>query len=228
MGMIMEGDYYWQSAQRLAAILGESVRVKPDDEQGLHKIPPSKMSTALSEMCHTLAFMEHDAVLYECIAETKERCPSEVRSYLHRTGMNIDEVFGRFMQFEKAVIKDTQINYDFGVIMMSAVESKRRYLRTALLSESSIDVSEIKQNVSDVRRWVCEVSDDYGQEEPRIGEFNWGRLLTIAGLKIAANNLVLGGVFIPTGHVDISVSVAAYMSEMVGGLLMMLPSRGDK
>jgi hypothetical protein len=39
---------------------------------------------------------------------------------------------------------------------------------------------------------------------------------------------VLIGAVIPTGHWDISISVAAYMSEMVGGILMMFPSRQDK
>jgi len=228
MGMIIEGDYYWQSAQRLAAILGESIRVKPDDERGLHKIPPNKMSAALSEMCNTLAFMEDDAILYERIAESKERCPGEVRSYLRKTGMSIDELFGRFIQFEQAVIKDIRINYDFGVIMMSAIKSKRTYLRAALLSGSAVDISEIKKNVSDARRWVCEVRKEYGHEDSKSGGFIWGRLLTVAGLKITANSLVLAGVFIPTSHVDISLSVAAYMSEMAGGLLMMLRSHGDK
>jgi hypothetical protein len=225
--MTIQNDYYWQSAQKLAVVLGKCLSIGPDSIDELKRIPPTSMKTALSEMCSTLTFMEMDSVLYKRIAESKANGPNEVRSYLRQTGMNIDELFERFVQFEEGVIRDARINYDFGRIMMSAVKSKQKYLRAALLTGEDIDVPKIKQNVSDVKRWVCRVSHEYAQDDGTIGAFVWGRLLTIAGVKIAANNLVLGGVLIPTGHLDISLSVAAYMSEMAGGLLMMLPSRKE-
>lgn len=226
MSSDIQSDYYWCSAQRLAVLLGECIRIKPNDTDTLQRIPSETMKAALSEMCNTLSFMESDAVLYNRIEQSKEHGPAEIRSYLNRTALNIDELFSRFLQFEKAVIRDTKVNYDFGVIMMEAVQTKGNYLRHAFLSEEAIDIREIKRNVSDVRNWVCKSSDTYGIDDGGgIGAFVWGRLLTIAGVKISSNNLVLGGMLIPGGHWDISLAVAAYMSEMAGAALMMLPSR---
>jgi hypothetical protein len=224
--MDIQDDYYWQSAQKLAQILGKCISIKPDDSLGLRKIPPETMHAALAEMCQTMQFMESDTILYKRLSDCNTQGPHEVKSYLKQTGMNIDELFSRFVQFEEAIIKDAKIDYDFGRIMIDAVETRRKYLYDTFLGNRAIDVKEIEKNVSAIRQEVCRVARDYEVSDRTIGSFIRGRLFSIAGAKIAVNNAALLGVFLPDlGHLDLALAVGAFMSEMAGGALMMLRPR---
>jgi hypothetical protein len=226
--MSIESDYYWQSAQRLATVLGNCIAIEPDDSAGIRKIPPATMYAALSEMCRALSFMESDEVLYRRLADCNTQGLPEVKTYLHKTGLNIDELLTRFVQFEQAIIRDAKIDYDLGRIMIHAIKTKRKYLYEMFLSGKMIDINEVKHNVSAVRREVCAVAADYDLSDSRVGAFVWGRLFSIAGVKIAMNNAALiGSLIVGLGHLEFSLAVGAYMSEMAGGALMMLkPGKG--
>ncbi len=219
-------DPYWQSAQKLAAILKDAIAISPDNVAEIAKIPPQRMSEALDEMCKILSFMETDTLLYERIEEARKMCPEVVARHVEATGMSVDELFGRFMQFEQAVIKEASINYDFGRLMMAAVQSKREVLSKAFRNPDSVNVEQIRLNVVAVRKEVCRVAKDLGDTQKRVDGFIRGRLMTTAGVEISINNMVAAGVwlFVPDPTVSLPLSVGSYMSKMAGGIFAMLPS----
>lgn len=219
----LQKDVYWQSAQQLSQILKESIRVSPGDADLILKVSSKQMREALQVMCQTLSFMEMDDVLYRRLEIAKRNGPGEVRAYLAEQKMNIDELFTRFLQFEKAINDDAKIDYDFGLLMLDSLISKQHLLQEAFVGNYSIEIDEIKRNVASVRQEVCKLLSNYRHDEGIIFGFIHGRVLSMAGVKIAVNNMALVGTFLLSQHVDLSVSVGGYMSEMAGGVLMMFP-----
>ena len=221
----MTADPYWQSAQKLSAILKDSIAIAPDREDAIRKIPPTQMFEALQEMCSILSFMAEDKVLYERIEEARRDGPKIIAEYLAHTGVSIDELFRRFMQFEQAVHMEAKINYDLGVLMMAAVQSKGSLIKKAFLDGSLIDVDQIRANVRSVRNEVCGVAKDFGDEMGRTNGFIWGRLLTAAGVEVSVNSAVAAGFFAvsPTPPA-LPLSVGSFSSKITGGIFAMLPS----